>query len=453
MKQTLIKNATLVTMDENRQVYANGSILIEDDGIKALGKVDEDLIEPDCEIIEGRDKIIMPGLINTHVHLSQQLGRGLGDDVDLLTWLRHRIWPYESNLSYENNYISSLACCGELIRSGVTSFMEAGGQEVGAMAKAVEEIGIRACLCQSTMDSGEGLPESWVLSTEACLDRQVKHIETYRGKADGRINIWFGLRTIFNNSDELIVESKKLADHYGVGVNMHVAEIPEEIDYVKNTRGFSTVEHLNNLEVLDENFLAVHCVWMTDREIDLFRVHDVKVSHNPAAAMRVLGFPRIPEMVHRGVTVSLGTDGAPSNNRMNLIDELYLASLVHKGRLLDPTVLPAETILEMATINGAKSMLLDKEVGSLEVGKKADLIVINPNSLESLPLHDPISNLVYALNSKDVESSMINGVWVMKNRKLTLIDEENLIHQVKLHSAEVVKRGGIVLPKRFPIIY
>ena len=182
---------------------------------------------------------------------------------------------------------------------------------------------------------------------------------------------------------------------------------------------------------------------MTDREIDLFRLHDVKVSHNAAAAMHVLGFPRIPEMVHRGVTVSLGTDGAPSNNRMNLIDELFLASLIHKGRLIDPTVLPAEKILEMATINGAKSMLLDKETGSLETGKKADLILINPNSVECLPLNDPISNLVYALHSSHVESSMINGKWVMKDRQILTIDETALIESIKEKSKAIVKRAGL----------
>lgn len=452
MKQILIENTTIVSMNASRDMYENGAILIEDHIIKAIGKIDAGLICDDCERIDGKDKIILPGLINTHVHLNQQLGRGLGDDVDLLTWLRDRIWPYESNLDYEDAYVSALACCSELIRSGVTTFMEAGGQHVDAMAKAVEEIGIRSTLCQSTMDSGEGLPKKWIASTEDCLNLQLDHLKNYHNTADGRIKVWFGLRTIFNTTDALITQTKALADQHKVGVNMHVAEIPDEIDYVKSTRGTSTVEHLNHLGVLDDNVLAVHCVWLTDREIDLFRLHNVKVSHNPGAAMRVLGFPRIPEMVHRGVTVALGTDGAPTNNRMNLIDELHLASLIHKGRLLDSTIMPAETILAMATINGAKAMLLDKEIGSLEVGKKADLIIINPDSVETLPLHDFVSNLVYALNSSQVESSMINGQWVMKNRQLLNIDEKALIKSIKEKSRAVVKRAGIEIPKRFPMI-
>ncbi|MGL4787225.1 MAG: amidohydrolase [Cetobacterium sp.] len=453
MKQILIKNAYVVSMNEKREIYNNGSILIENDLIKAIGKVDEKSILDTAEIIDAKGKIILPGLINTHVHLSQQLGRGIADDVDLLTWLRERVWPYESNFDYESSLISSTACCVEMIKSGVTTFLEAGGQYVEAMAEAVKNTGIRAALSKSVMDEGIGLPTNWIKTADEEIQVQKELFDKYNNTADGRIKIWFGLRTIFNNSDDLIIKTKKIADELNTGIHMHIAEIAAENDYVKTNRGNSTVEHLHKLGALGPNLLAVHTVWLTDREIDLFRLYDVKVSHNPAAAMKVvLGFARIPEMLEKGLNVSIGTDGAPSNNRMDMMREMYLTSLIHKGRTLNPKVIPAEQVLEMATINGAKCALLEREIGSLEVGKKADLIILNPNTIHSLPLHDPIANIVYTMSSENVESTMCNGKWLMKNREILVLNESDLIEQVKIKSEEIKTKAKIVLPNRFPVV-
>ncbi|WP_031513824.1 amidohydrolase [Desulfofalx alkaliphila] len=452
MVQKLIKNALVITMDNRRQIFEGGDVLVDGDTIAAVGKVNEAEIKPDAEIVDATGKIVMPGLINTHVHLSQQLGRGLGDDVDLLTWLRERIWPYESNINLEDSYVSSLACCVELIHSGVTTFAEAGGQEVDGMGRAVEEIGIRGILARSTMDCGDGLPHNWQDSTDSALEKQVDLIQRWHGKADGRIKVWFGLRTIFNNSDDLITRTKELADKYQVGIHMHVAEVPEEVRFAKEERGSTTVEHLAKLGVLDDNFLAVHTVWLTDKEMDLFALHNVKVSHNPGAAMRVLGFAPVPAMLQRGVCVSIGTDGAPCNNRMDMMSEMYLTSLIHKGRNFNPEILPAEQVLEMATVNGAKSLLWDKEIGSLQPGKKADIIVVNPLSPGSIPLHDPVANIVYAMQSHNVESSMCNGKWLMRDKKILTVDEENVLQQAQKRASDLIKRAGIKLPNRFPVI-
>lgn len=340
-----------------------------------------------------------------------------------------------------------------MIKSGVTTFLEAGGQYVEAMAEAVKNTGIRAALSKSVMDEGIGLPTNWIKTADEEIQVQKELFDKYNNTADGRIKIWFGLRTIFNNSDDLIIKTKKIADELNTGIHMHIAEIAAENDYVKTNRGNSTVEHLHKLGALGPNLLAVHTVWLTDREIDLFRLYDVKVSHNPAAAMKVvLGFARIPEMLEKGLSVSIGTDGAPSNNRMDMMREMYLTSLIHKGRTLNPKVVPAEQVLEMATINGAKCALLEREIGSLEVGKKADLIILNPNTIHSLPLHDPIANIVYTMSSENVESTMCNGKWLMKNREILVLNESNLIEQVKIKSEEIKTKAKIVLPNRFPVI-
>ncbi|MFP4492123.1 MAG: amidohydrolase [Spirochaetaceae bacterium] len=450
MGKTLIKNALLLTMDNERRVWKNGSLLIDGDKVTAAGMVGQENMDEPIEVIDAHGKIVMPGLINSHVHTSQQLGRGIGDDVPLLTWLHERTFPYESTLTEGDSYVSTLLTCIEQIRSGVTTFAEPGGQHVQGMGRGVTEIGIRGILAKSAMDCGEGLPEVWQRTKNEELQTQVENYETWDGKADGRIRVWFGLRTIFNNSDELIVETKKLADRYKTGVHMHVAEIEDEVKFAKETRGATTVEHLRNLGVLDSNFLAVHTVWLSDRELDIFADYDVKVSHNPAAAMRVLGFAKIPEMIDRGITVSIGTDGAPSNNRMTLIDEMWLTSLIHKGRTGDPSVMPAEKILEMVTRDGARAVGWSDEIGSLEKGKKADLIIINPDSAAMLPLNDPVANLVTSMHSSNVESVMCNGEWVMRDKRILTVDEGEILEEAKERAKSIIERAGIRIPDRFP---
>ena len=444
---TWIRGAYVVTMDPTRRVLDPGGVLIQGDKIAWVGAGRPPL--PYDDVLDAPDRIILPGLVNTHVHTSQQLGRGLGDDVSLLTWLHERIWPYESNMTEEDSYVSTLLCGIEQIRSGVTTIAEPGGQHVPGMGRAVSELGLRAILARSTMDSGEGLPGTMVESTEEALAIQEQHLRDWHGKADGRIKVWFALRTIFNNSDDLITRSKALADKHGVGLQMHVAEVKEEVEFAATTRGHTTVEHLAHLGVLDANFLAIHTVWLTDHEIALFAENDVKVSHNPAAAMRVLGFARIPEMIDRGICVTIGTDGAPSNNRMSLIDEMYLTSLIHKGRLLDPTVMPAHKIVEMVTVDGARGLLWEDEIGSLEAGKRADLTIINPRTANMLPVHDPIANLVTSMKSENVESVMCDGRWLMRDRVIQSVDEQAVYDEAIARARAIRERAGIILPPRF----
>jgi 5-methylthioadenosine/S-adenosylhomocysteine deaminase len=302
------------------------------------------------------------------------------------------------------------------------------------------------------MDCGTGLPAVWQKTTQEELDKQLEDLEKYHNTADGRVQVWFGLRTIFNNTDDLIVKTKELADKYNVGIHMHVAEAKSEIDYTNEVYGENTVTHLHKLGVLDKNLLAVHTVWLTNEEIDLFKKYDVKVSHNPASAMRVLGFAKIPQMLNKGVCVSIGTDGASSSNRMDMVDEMWLTSLIHKGWRLDSTVVPSTDILCMATKNGARALLDDHLYGSLEVGKKADLIIINPFGPSMMPVNDPIAALVTAMHSTNIESTMCDGKWLMRDRKVLTLDEEAIVKEAQAHAEAIYKRAGIVLPDRFPTI-
>ncbi|XP_057486380.1 uncharacterized protein LOC130772511 isoform X2 [Actinidia eriantha] len=410
----ILHNGMIVTMDPQSRVFRNGAIVIDRDRIKSIGQSSDILrqFSPVAhEIVDLHGQFLLPGFINTHVHTSQQLARGIADDVDLMTWLHDRIWPYESNMTEEDSYISTLLCGIELIHSGVTCFAEAGGQHVSGMVRAVELLGLRACLTQSIMDSGEGLPASWdIRTTDDCIQ--------------------------------------------------HVAEIPYENQVVMNTRKVEhgTVTYLEKIELLQSNLLAAHSVWVDDAEIGFLSKAGVKVSHCPAAAMRMLGFAPIKEMVDAGICVSLGTDGAPSNNRMSIVDEMYLASLINKGREVyakgttDPTALPAETILKMATVNGAESVLWDNEIGSLETGKKADIVVVNPLSWPMIPVHDSISSLIYSMRSENIVSVMCNGCWIMKDRKILTVDEGEVITMAKQASSHLLKKAGIKIPVRMNVL-
>ncbi|KAF2283088.1 hypothetical protein GH714_043411 [Hevea brasiliensis] len=427
---TIIHNATIVTMDAESRVFRNGGIVIDQDKIKAIGQSPDILaqfsaIAHHCVDLHGQ--FLLPGFINTHVHTSQQLARGIADDVDLMTWLHHRIWPYESNMTEQDSYISTLLCGIELIHSGVTCFAEAGGQHVSGMARAVEELGLRACLTQSTMDSGEGLPPSWASRTsDDCIQSQKELYQKHHNTADGRIRIWLGIRQIMNSTDRLLLETRDTSRELKTGIHMHVSEIPYENQLVMDTRKVEhgTVSYLEKIDFLQKNLLAAHTVWVNNTEIGFLSRAGVKVSHCPASAMRMLGFAPIKEMLDSGICVSLGTDGAPSNNRMSMVDEMYLTSLINKGREVfangttDPTALPSETVLKMATINGAKTVLWDDEIGSIETGKKADLVVVNTNLWSMVPVHDCISSLVYCMRTENIVSVMCNGKWIMKEKKI-----------------------------------
>jgi 5-methylthioadenosine/S-adenosylhomocysteine deaminase len=449
MPRTVIRNAIIITMDPQRRVLVNHVLVVEGDRIAALTPVADWVPLPGDEIVDGRGRYVLPGLVNSHVHTVQHLARGLSDDVDILTWLHQRIWPYESNLAEEDSYISTLLFGIEQISNGTTTVADAGVQHAGGTVRAVTELGLRASLCHSIMDEGDGLPPNWRLNAADCMALQEDEFKRYHGAAGGRVQWWFGLRTLLNNSDDLITQTAEAARRHGTRVHMHVAEASEEIDYCKATRGTSTVRHLDRLGLLGPNLLAVHVVYVEPDEIELLARREVKVSHNPAAALRVMGLPKIVEMLAGGVTVGLGTDGAPSNCRNSMIDEMWLASLVQKGRLHDPSALPATRVLEMATIDSARCLGWEQQVGSIEVGKKADLCVINPNTANMQPVHDPISNMVFSMNPTNVECTMCDGVWLMRDRKFTRIDADAVLAEARERAVAVRRRAGIQLPERF----
>jgi 5-methylthioadenosine/S-adenosylhomocysteine deaminase len=436
-------------MDPQRRVLPDHTVAVSGDRIVEISPSPGFRARPGDQVYSARGRYVLPGLINTHVHTVQHLGRGLADDVDILTWLHQRIWPYESNLDEEDSYINTLHCGLEQLANGVTTVADAGIHHPEPTLRALKELGLRATLCYSTMDHGEGLPENWRLDAGQCMQRQNKAFDRYHGALGGRVRWWYGLRTIFNNSDDLIRRTASAAKERDTWVHMHVAEAAEEIAYARATRGTSTVRHLRDLGLLGPRLLAAHCVHVDDEEIGLLKDHGVKVSHNPAASLRVMGLARIAEMVDRGVTVSIATDGAPSNCRNSLIDEMYLAAVVQKGRTGNPAAMPATRVIEMVTIDAARSLGWEDEIGSIEKGKRADLAVIDPHTAAMLPVHDPISNLVFSAKPDNVESTLAGGKWVYLKRRYPHLDARSILRQSQRRADAVRRRAGIRLPPRF----
>jgi 5-methylthioadenosine/S-adenosylhomocysteine deaminase len=396
-----------------------------------------------AETLSAHGLIVVPGLVNTHCHLSQQLGRGLADDVDLLTWLRGRIWPYEAALEEDDVELSALACAVEQIRNGVTTIADPGGQHVAGAARALERVGIRAFLGRSTMDEPEGVPASRRESTEETLAAQDDLAARWDGAGAGRLRFSYTLRTIFNCSDELIEASVERARRVGTPLQMHIAEIPAENEHTRATRGTTTVRHLARLGALGPWFLGAHSVWVDDEEIELLAESGAAVSHNLASNLRVLGLPRIADMLDAGVLVGLGTDGAPANNRMSLIDELWAATLLQKGLRLDPTVLDARTAFAMATRKGARALGLAAEIGSLEPGKAADLVLIDPQTVNMTPVHDPVSALVTAMKTENVRAVMCAGRWLLEDGRIVVLDERELLAEAQRRAEGVARRAGL----------
>jgi 5-methylthioadenosine/S-adenosylhomocysteine deaminase len=449
MPRIVLHNALVITMDPTRRVLPDHTVITKGDRIMEIVPSARYTQKEGDEIYNARGKYVLPGLINSHVHTVQHLGRGLADDVDILTWLHQRIWPYESNLEPEDSYINTMHCGLEQLANGVTTVADAGIHHAEPTVRAIKELGIRAALCFSIMDHGDGLPKNWQIGTDECMRKQIEAYDKYHGALGGKLRWWFGLRTILNNSDPLIKKTIKAAKERDTWVHMHVAEASEEIDYCKATRGTTTVRQLKKLGLLGPKFLAVHCVYLDEEEMDLFQKHDVKVSHNPAAALRVMGLPKIVELLNKGVNVSIGTDGAPSNCRNALIDEMYLAAVMQKGRLHDPSVMPATKVLEMVTIDAARTIGLENEIGSIEVGKKADLAVVDPFTAAMLPVHDPISNLVFSAKPDNIESTLAGGKWVYYKRRYPHLDAKGILRESQKRADAVRLRAKIQLPKRF----
>ena len=418
----LIKNAFILS--PNKNFKGKKSLLIKDDIIADVSdKIDESNVD---KIIDATGKILLPGLIKTHTHLSMTLFRGLADDLSLDSWLNDHIWPMEANLNGNYCYIGALLGAVELIKSGTTTFSDMYFY-MEDVARAVDEAGIRAVLSYGMIDFGDAEKR------ENEIKENLELFNSCNGMADGRIKVFFGPHSPYTASEELLVKVRELADEYNMGIHIHVSETQKEINDVSEEKGLRPFEYLDKIGFLGPDVVAAHSVWLSDNEIEIIKKNNVKISHNPCSNMKLAsGVAPVSKLIENDICVSIGTDGASSNNNLDLIEELKTASLLQKVSTLDPKVLTSDEAIAMGTIKGAEALGLDSEIGSIEVGKKADIILIDTNSANMVPDSSTLSsNVIYSANGSNVDTTICNCKILMENKKLTVLDEQEIYEKAR----------------------
>ncbi|QUH19759.1 5'-deoxyadenosine deaminase [Alkaliphilus sp. B6464] len=424
MSKLLIKNGTIVTMNKGREIL-KGDILIEGDEIKEVGG--SLTIEAD-HTIDATGRVVIPGLIQSHIHLTQTLYRGQADDMELMDWLKKRVWPLEGSHTSESNHISAKLGIAELIKGGNTSIIDMESvHHTEAAIEAIYESGIRAITGKCMMDYGAGVPKVLMESIEDSIKVSIRILKKWHGKGNGRIQYAFAPRFVVSCTEELLIKVRDLAKEYNVSVHTHASENRGEIEIVQKDRGMRNIAYLHKLGLTGPNLILAHCIWLDDEEMKILAETGTHIVHCPNSNMKLAsGIAKVPELMEMGANVAIGIDGAPCNNNLDMFKEMSSAALIQKARLLSPTVMPANKVFEMATLNGAKALGMEDKVGSLEAGKKADLAIVNLDNLHSTPSVevDIISQLVYSAKTSDVETTIIDGKVVMENRKLVTLDEK-----------------------------
>lgn len=386
------------------------------------------------ETIDASGCIVMPGLVNTHTHIPMVCFRGMADDLPLMDWLGKHIWPAEMRfVNKKMVYDGAMLAMAEMILSGTTTFCDGYFYE-DEIAHALENAEMRAVVSQGFAD--------FVMPDKPAVKKMMKaadcFVEHWLPRAP-LITPAFFCHSPYTCSPETLTRVKDAARDAGILYLIHLLENKDETDIILNRYGKKPVRHLFDLGVLDHRTIAVHCNWLTSEDINVVADCGVMVSHNPESSMKLAaGVAPVPEMLKKGLTVGLGTDGCASNNDMDMFREMDSAAKVHKVTSLDPTVMNAETVCRMATIGGAKVLGLDKFIGSIEKGKKADIILIDMNQPHLTPLYNCYSHLVYASRGADVRTSIINGRMVMRDRQLLTIDIQSAMKKVRSIAAEIM---------------
>ena len=417
-------NGTVLTLEAGDTEIINGAVAIAKDTITAVGPADEFGDWSVSQVIDAKGGIIMPGLINSHTHAAMTCFRGLADDLQLMTWLNDHIFPAEAKLDEHKVFWGTLLACAEMIMSGTTCFCDMYLYE-DAVARAAKEAGVRAVVGEVLYDFDSpnyGPIEKGFEYTQTLID-------TWKG--DPLVSIAVEPHSTYLCAPELLKKAFNLAQAFNLPLVIHLAESKSEVEQIRKRYGRTPVEHLAELDVLAPNVLACHCVELTPNDITLLQRSDVKVAHNVESNMKLAsGVAPIPCLLKEGICVGLGTDGCASNNDLDLFLEMDTVAKLHKVKTLDPTAMDARTVLRMATIQGARALGLDESIGSLENGKKADLIIIDTHKPHLTPMYNPVSHLVYAAMGSDVRTSIINGAIVMEDGHLKTINLKSVMNNI-----------------------
>ena len=447
----IISDACIITMNPHRDILDKGSILIEGNRIAAIGtKAQLSNGHPEARIIDGAGQILIPGMVNTHTHLFQTLLKGPGDDMVLKKWFTCMTGPAAAELTVSDAHVAALHGCIESIRSGVTTlvdFMYVHPRPglTQAVVDAYEATGMRGFVCRGFLADGiqYGVPEKLIESPQQAL-LDARALIKANNRPGGRVQVGLAPCMIWALDIESIRQTRALADELGVLVTIHVAETPFEIEHARITYNQTDTQLLSDLDFLGPDVLAVHCVQCSYDDVQLLRKHDVKVSHNPCSNMYLAsGFAPIPEMLKAGITVGLGSDGPASSNNHSLFQAMKFAALMQKGLHRDATIMTAQKVLEMATIDGARAVGLIHEIGSIEIGKKADLALVDTRSAFMSPVHDPVSALVYSALGHETSLVVIDGRIVFSDGNIDSVDEHQVRRSAQSAAADLARRAAI----------
>ncbi|MDH5449385.1 MAG: amidohydrolase [Candidatus Bathyarchaeota archaeon] len=420
----LISNCTIISMTA-KGIIENGVIAIKNDEITYVGKQTTAPKITAEKLLDAQGKVAIPGLINCHTHLAMTLFRGIAEDQPLRTWLTDTIWPLEAKLQPKDVYSGALLGCLEMIKTGTTTLADMYYHE-DQVAQAVEKAGLRAVLTQGTIEIGD--PRIG----EKTLKNSISFATKYHGYADGRVTTRLGPHAVYTCSQELLAKVRETASKLNLGIQIHLAESKEMMKQIRKEHNLGEVELLKKIGFLGSDVLAAHCIHLIKKEMKLLAMHNVKVAHNPVANMKLAqGTAKIKDLRDLGIVVGLGTDGPASNNTLDMFETMKVAALLQKLHYQDPTVLPAYTVLKMATIEAAKALGIENSIGSIEIGKKADILLIDFKTPHLTPLHNVYANIVYSAHGSDVHTVIANGKILMENREVETLNENEVIHKAQ----------------------
>jgi 5-methylthioadenosine/S-adenosylhomocysteine deaminase len=446
----ILADGWLITMNPRREILERASVCVRDDRIVGVGSRQTlQSAHPEAEILDCAGRIIMPGMVNTHTHLFQTLLKGFGDDMALKQWFTCMTGPAAVHLTPQDARAAAMHGCIESIRSGVTTLVDfmyvhtrPGMTE--EVLGAFGETGMRGFVCRGFMTTGQefDVPAALIETPEKAI-ADARHLITRHNRPGGRVQVGVAPCMIWTVDETALRLTRALANETGALITTHVAETSFEIEQAAARYRMTDTEFLSDIGFLGRDVLAVHCVHCSGRDISLLHRHDAKVSHNPCSNLYLAsGVAPIPEMLRQGVTVGLGSDGPASSNNHSLFQAMKFAALIQKGVSQDATITTAEKALEMATIDGARAVGLEDEIGSIEVGKKADIVVVDHDTPWMAPAHHPVSALVYSALGHEVSTVMIDGRFVMRDGVVTSVDEAAVRREAQRCAHDLARRSG-----------
>lgn len=448
-KSILIEHGTVFTLDDDATAHQPGYLQVQGNTISAIGPGEApDMLRSQSDLVlDARDMVVLPGMVNSHTHLFQTFIRGLADDKPLLEWLRTCIWPVAGHMNSDESRLAGMVGLIENLRSGATAvidhqYIHADPHNDDSFIHAAQDIGLRLLLARGWTDTNYS--PMFLETQEQIVSETTRLHETYHGSAGGRIRVEFGPLIPWGCTDETMLKTYELAKAWGVGTHIHVAETRGEVETNLEARGSRHVEWLAQAGILGPDVQLVHSVYLDDHELDLAAESGAVVVHCPVSNMYLAsGAARINDMRQRGIPIALGTDGPGSNNNQDMMELLKTTALLAKVSTLDANVILPEDVLRMACRGGAYAFGMPDSIGSLEVGRKADIVLVDLDSPFAVPVHNPLSAVVYCLNSGAVDTVLVDGDILMRDKQILVVDEQAVLEEARAACRGLMARAGV----------